>query len=153
MVMALLVAHGIFAQPGGPPHMRRGQTPEQLETLRIWKMTEFLDLSEEQATRFFPAFRNHREKMGQLDSAVADLQGSIGDQLGQNGVDQKYVDQKRKELSDLRQQQLKEEIRFLEELPEYLTPDQQAKFIIFDRRFRRALRDAVRRHDMQPFNQ
>ena len=37
--------------------------PERVESMVIWRLTEDLDLSSEQAEKFFPRFREHREDL------------------------------------------------------------------------------------------
>jgi len=149
IIGVMLLSVSAFAQPPDRNYMR-GPThrpPEQLETLRIWKMTEFLELSEEQATQFFPALRIHREKIREIDSTEIALQRKIAEEIVDNSVDQKYVDAKIAQLIELRQKKRQMEEKFLANLPEYLIPEQQAKFLIFDQHFRRALREAIRRHE------
>ena len=39
---------------------------KNMKTMNIWKLTEELELSEEQAEKFFPKFRAQQEKMEKL---------------------------------------------------------------------------------------
>jgi len=45
-------------------HMKgRADRIEKLRAIRIWKMTEYLNLTEEQSARFFPRLRKNEEKI------------------------------------------------------------------------------------------
>lgn len=150
-VVLWLAVGALYAQP--PNMMPMHQPPEQLETLRIWKMTEFLDLSEEQAARFFPALQTHREKIRAIDSTEIALRQSIAEKLQNGPVDQEYVDAHIAKITDLQRQKMEAETTFLKATGKYLTPEQQMKYIIFDDRFRRVLRDAIRRRGMMHDNE
>ena len=39
---------------------------EKRESMVIWRLTEDLDLSSQQAEKFFPRFREHREKLEKI---------------------------------------------------------------------------------------
>ena len=46
-------------KPGGPG----GQYGNKMEMMMVWKMTEYLNLSEQQAEKLFPRMRRQRIKM------------------------------------------------------------------------------------------
>ena len=62
VIMYLVLSAILFAQPGksrGPG----GQYTDRMEMMRVWKMTEYLELNEGQAEKLFPAMRNHQKEM------------------------------------------------------------------------------------------
>lgn len=150
-MMAIILVMFTGMLQAQPPHnpMRMHHPPEQIETLRIWKMTEFLELSEDQAAQFFPAFQAHRKEIRLLDSTEMQIRQTIAKAVEAEKTDQEFVDQQIAEINTVRRQKMTQEGEFLEQLSKYLTPEQQAKFIIFDDRFRRALRDAIRHRGMR----
>lgn len=145
-LVVMLIAGSVIAQPGpwGPP----GDSPRRLETLRIWKMTEYMDLSEEQAAAFFPALNEHRDRREDLDSTEGAIQRELMKAIEEGELDQELVDEKVARLTKLHEQRLRMETRFMRSLSEYLTPEQQAKYLVFERRFRHMLRDAMKQHGM-----
>ena len=52
----------IFCQPGKPVGPG-GQYGNRMEMMMVWKMTEYLNLSEQQAEKLFPRMRRQRVKM------------------------------------------------------------------------------------------
>jgi len=139
---------GNFGPPMGPGP--GGQTMmERWETLRIWKLTEFLDLNEEQAAKFFPALQNFRDSMDNLDSAEVSLQKDIIQEIQSGKVNQRFVDRQKKEMLNLREQRTELEQQFLNSLPEYLSPEQQARYLVFEQRFQQALKNLIQRRRME----
>ena len=64
-----IIPLSLFAQrPGGQFDRMKKPRREQIEMLRIWKMTEELDLSEKQAEKFFPKLRNEDKKIEELEN-------------------------------------------------------------------------------------
>ena len=62
----------ILCQPGkarGPG----GQYQNRMETMMVWKLTDYLNLSEQQAEKLFPRMRRHRIRMGDLHTEEKDL--------------------------------------------------------------------------------
>jgi len=132
----------------GPPG------PEnRLEMLRIWKLTEFLGLDQDQAAQFYPALQAHREAMRGIDSSVVNLHKSIFQQVNQGDVSPQQVVEWRQELLALQQKKVAQEQAFLKSLPQYLTPEQQAKYLVFEWRFQQMLRNAIRERGRWPGSQ
>lgn len=128
--------------PGGQ------QMIERWETLRIWKLTEFLNLNEEQAAKFFPALQNFRASMDELDSAEVRIQRDIIGAIQSGKVNQRFVDRQKKEILNLRDKRTNLEQEFLSNLPEFLSPEQQARYLVFEQRFQRALKNLIQRRRM-----
>ena len=50
---------------------------ERRESMVIWRLTEDLDLSSEQAEKFFPEFRSHREDIQKIRIQLAEEYGLL----------------------------------------------------------------------------
>ena len=156
-ILLLVVTVQVHAQPPplpdpdwqdwrSPPGMEfRGQMEKgnPLELLRIWKMTEFLELDEDQAIRFFPALQRHRQEIQAVDSATIALSRKIIERIDGEEVTRQQVNQWRQEFLTYHQEKLRQEQNFLESLPKYMSPKQQAKYLIFERRFQQTLIDLI----------
>ena len=65
--LTLIICCNLFAQPGklkGPG----GQYSERMEMMLIWKLTDELELTEDQAENFFPLMRSHQKDDMQIRS-------------------------------------------------------------------------------------
>ncbi|MBO8130849.1 MAG: hypothetical protein H0Z29_04935 [Candidatus Marinimicrobia bacterium] len=111
---------------------------ERLRTIKIWKLTEYLDLTEDQSTRFFPRFNNlediirdkYKEKMylvKKIEEEIDKKDGSITSREVNSYIDKLYGIDK-----DI----INEKEKFIRGLSDILTPEQQLKYLIFEDKFR-----------------
>jgi Spy/CpxP family protein refolding chaperone len=126
-----------------PPVEKREEIRKRIELIRMWKLTEELDLTEETGSKLFPILRKYDEKwiklqrerqktMKQLRKALSDEAAS--DEEIEEGIDK--VERNALGTSDLIRQQR-------EELKGVLSPRQQATFILFQRGFQREIREIM----------
>jgi len=115
-------------------HMKgRADRIEKLRAIRIWKMTEYLNLTEEQSARFFPRLRKNEEKiekqilLDEIDRLIKEKDGKLTEQDVR-----KYIGK----LNQINQEIVKLKTSFIIESSDILTPEQQLKCMIFDDRFR-----------------
>ena len=122
---------------------------ERMESLRIWKMTEFLDLTTEQSTKFFPklkefkeSIRDDRDKQRKIMIEIHKLVNDEDSKSSQADV-KKYA----KQLSELEKNIITKKEAFIIDTGDVLTADQQMKYIIFENRFRSRLMRALYQHE------
>ncbi|MCD6098703.1 hypothetical protein J7K18_07425 [bacterium] len=150
MGFVFLFAGVIFSQPPELPE----RVKKRVETFRIWKLTEFLELTDEQAASFFPkynAFRKEREHLREEHLAAED---SIRMLLGKKGNEDRLKSLCSR-LQDNRRAASELEINFFNECSKILTTEQQAKLMIFEEQFRREVTDMIRnirKRRGEPFN-
>ena len=107
----------ILCQPGkgrGPG----GQYQNRMETMMVWKLTDYLNLSEQQAEKLFPRMRRHRVRMGDLHAEEKDLFDS-------------YLSKIKKE-ENLDQKKSTNRIDFIRSTKDILDPEQQIMFMSFE---------------------
>ena len=130
-----------FSQPGGPPGDQRGW--ERIEQLRKVRMIEMLDLSESQSVRFFARLKEH-------DAARQDLMKQRNESLDKierlvrNHADSTEYAPLFSEVQGIDSRMVTERKKFFDSLSDILSIEQQGKFLVFERRFDRELRDAFR---------
>jgi hypothetical protein len=148
----VILAANIYGQfpgnPGPPPEEngRRFDRREKIEELRIWKMTSFLDLSTDQAVKFFPLLKEHEEKIFK----IIQQHHSEVEKITQKCIQEDY-NPTDKELNDLIDAWEKNDIRikkaqseFVKKDLDFLTNQQKLKYIIFDSRFKSHLLRALK---------
>ena len=132
---------------GQPEQAVVKEKKEKMEMMMAWKLTEHLKLTNEEAEKFFPRFRGHREKMHDLTKKEKELHAEIkekierGDALSNNDLD-KLLD----ELSGLERKRIKEKKSFIDGLEGHLNNVQRAKLIGFEHRFRKDVREQLKHH-------
>jgi Spy/CpxP family protein refolding chaperone len=144
LILALsLAAPAIAGQAGNqsiPTRLR-----ENINTLYLIRMTQALDLTEEQTARIFPAItRIDKEKAAlqrQLAVGVQNLRQLIRkEQVG----DEEVLDLVR-EVRDLRRRVRAKDAEVEAVLEENLTPVQKAKFLVFSVDFYRGVNESLNR--------
>ena len=132
---------------GQPDQTVVKEKKEKMEMMMAWKLTEHLKLTNEEAEKFFPRFREHRETMDAFTDKEKKLNSEIkekierGDALSNNDLD-KLLD----ELSGLERKRIKEKKLFIDGLEGHLNNVQRAKLIGFEHRFRKDVREQLKHH-------
>jgi len=120
---------------------------EKIEELRIWKMTEFLDLTPSQAEKFFPLLKEHDKRtfriIRQKHKLLRDLYGKTKEE-DYNPSDQE-VDKILEEMRGIDDKIKTENLTFIKEI-DFLTNRQRVKYIVFDSRFKSHLLKALKEH-------
>jgi len=142
LLIVILLVSSIYAQPGarhsprakcGPKKMGmmnkgdrdRGENREQMMAFR---MTERLELTSEQAEKFFPKMREHREVVNKINDelfeATKDLRDKINDDKEISDAELKKV---LSQMADIKNKRSNEKDRFINSLDGILDNTQFAK--------------------------
>ena len=117
IVIILMSCSIIFCQPGkarGPG----GQYENRMEMMMVWKLTDYLNLSEQQAEKLFPRMRNHRVEIGKYHKDEKELFDSYLSML--------------KKMETLSQKKSNNRIKFIRSTSDILEPNQQIMFMSFE---------------------
>ncbi len=143
LLIALLMVGMVVAQ--GPPPMG-GFQPQNMDAVRIWKLTEVLELTEEQTVTFLPLVQIHERKLRAVQKEIQELTQSSRDLLKKDELTQKDVDRMIKQYNDKHAEIFKIKSDFIESLSKHLTPKQQLLYVGFEARFRKELRTYMKDH-------
>lgn len=139
-VTLILCAASVLAQPGRPEDQRGWERIEQLRKVRL---IEMLDMKEEQSVRFFARLKEHdamrHELMQQKDEAFDKIEKLLQDHASPEEYSPVF-----EEAASFDAKMLSERKKFFDSLSDILSVEQRAKFLIFERKFERELRDAFR---------
>ena len=122
----------VFCQPGKPGGPG-GQYGNRMEMMMAWKMTEYLNLSEQQAEKLFPRMRRQRVKMNDYYVSEKELFDSHlskikkGEKIAQSDVDAVY-----KKMQDLTDKKNDARMKFFKSTRDILDPTQQIMFLSFE---------------------
>lgn len=117
---------------------------QHLEQLRILKMLEALNLSEDQEMEFLTAFRSVRKKHGELNAEKETLVDSLSVMLDQEKVSRKGVDDVIDRILKIEDSKRDVMHDFVSKIRDLLTPEQLARFVVFNERFERELLEQVK---------
>ena len=108
---------------------------ERRESMVIWRLTEDLDLSSEQAEKFFPRFREHRVRLDEFNKderkILMDVRVKIRDE---EEISKSEMERTIKKVAELRKDRVDLEYKFILGMGDILGPNQMVKLSVFKQR-------------------
>ena len=128
-----------------PTFQDHGPSQERMEMMMTWKLTEDLNLTPEQADKFFPLLREHREDIEKIEAKIIIVTKELRDKV-ENGKEISDDDLIKtiSKVHELEKQKIDEKTHLMNELKGILDNSQRAKFVTFKNRFTQDLREQIR---------
>ncbi len=127
--------------------MGQNEKKEKMEMMMAWKLTEHLKLTNEEAEKFFPRFREHRETTDAFTDKEKKIYSEIKEKIERgDALSNKDLDKLLDDLSELEEKKLKAKKSFINGLEGHLNNVQRAKLIGFEHRFRKEVREQLKHH-------
>ena len=123
-----------------PQHMDPARMRERVNAMKIWKLTEYLELTEEQAGTFFARLRVHEEEAAEINRQKKQLYRDFQKQIDEGSIKSKDVDRYLEETAKLERSHIDLRKHHIQSMKDILSEEQLAKFAVFQERFRRELR-------------
>ena len=149
----LLIAAAAFAQypppcdgSGPPPFERRAEMDKRIHAMKIWKLTEILDLDAKQEDKFFPMFRKFEDSVQDIvdenDELFEKLDGYV--KLGENNSE---INNLIAQIEKNGQRIMDAKTQFMKDAGKILNDVQLAKLVLFQHQFPRKFRETMmKRH-------
>lgn len=133
-IIVLLILNNLFSQGVFPKKDRH----ERKETMIIWKLTEELELTSEQAEKFFPKHREHRSDIEKLRVRIENL----GEENWENfdKIPSKQITRIIKERQDLKKKIIDTETEFIFSMENLLNSQQLILLATFKSRMMNEMR-------------
>ena len=114
-----------------------------IEKIRIYRLTEELDLTTEQAIEFFPRLR----ELQKIDADFRNQQKAILDDLrtmvGSEAYEEEIVESLNR-FEIILKEKVERQLSKMKEIRKMLTPSQQARYLIFQDDFEREIRQMIK---------
>jgi len=144
----LFLSSVLLAQMPGQEPLGRERMRENINRLRLLRMTEVVELTEEQTAKIYPAsYRIEKEKMEivkTLSREIRDLKAF----LGEVNPKEDELAAKVKTVKELRRKLLEKDQEFEDLLEQSLTEIQKARYVIFSVEFYKNLGEKLNRARM-----
>jgi Spy/CpxP family protein refolding chaperone len=154
LLLLLALPGAALAQPGSdpPPDPQsddgRADVEHRIQMMRVFALTEALELDEDTAVRLFPYLREGDAAMRELHQEKRATRKKLRKLVESGEVDDRTLDATVGKLAGLEIELTKARKTQFLGLKSILTPDQRAKFFVaqerFDREMRRRLREIRR---------
>ena len=118
---------------------------DKMQMMMVWKLTEELALTPEQAEKFFPRFRQHRDELDE----VKKMERALGKEMKQKlkkdkDIPEKDVKETVKKITELRKKRVDLEAKFLLGMDDILSPRQLANLGMFKQKMMRNIGGELR---------
>jgi Spy/CpxP family protein refolding chaperone len=128
--------------PPGPRPMNR-EVRRQLEQIKIWQMTQDMNLPTDKAEKFFPLYNNYNSQLRDINSERIDAIKSL-DSLLKDNSETPEIKKKIEQVLNIDAQLAEQHRKFIQALGEILSPIEVAKYIVFEQKFDREIRQRIR---------
>ena len=133
----------LFAQPGKPKGPG-GQYGERMEMMMIWKLTDHLELTQDQAEKFFPSMRAHQKQVLKIRKEEKELFTPLYKKV-KKGEDVSKAEATKllNKVAAYEQKRSKARIDFVKNSGDILNPTQQVKLLMFEGQMKQQVRDRM----------
>ncbi len=114
----------------------RADAWKRIEMYRLFKLTEALQLDEDAASRLFPILQRYDHQYRTISEKKEELQRTMFLELKKNEPDRTVLTKAVDDTLALERESMRIRTEQFKELKKILTPEQYARFLIFDQRFR-----------------
>jgi hypothetical protein len=111
----------------------------------VFRMTEVLELTPEQAEKLFPLNRLYRDEKHSLHMQKGKLSEEV---FQKDEITKSDLDKYKKEINRLHEVEMKLDDEFIEDVEKFLEPAQVAKLMFFEPRFRKELSHELKQRYM-----
>ncbi|MFC1481481.1 hypothetical protein ACFL6E_04450 [Candidatus Neomarinimicrobiota bacterium] len=146
----------MLADGGQPPYMQQPDMPGhgmpgrgmqgrggQGAMFKLWKLTEYLDLTEEQGAKFFPRFNEHKDRVEELREEQEKLSVEFMEQVNTGKVGKKDTEAYLDQMSKLQKAHLDERYKHIRSSSDLLSDEQYARYAAFDDHFRQQIKERM----------
>ena len=131
-LLLLFMIGALVAQPGRPGGPG-GQYSERMEMMLIWKLTDELELTEDQAGKFFPLMRSYQKDVMELRRQEKLMFEPMYNKIkSDDKINQSEVNNLLNKISAIDKKKSKKRIDFIERSGGVLEPQQQLKLLMFE---------------------
>jgi hypothetical protein len=128
---------------GAPAGERREEIRKKIEAIRIWRLTEELNLDEKTAARFFPAISGLAQKRNELMRENMETQRELRLYLDAEKPDEKKMKAALDRLEYIHRETAKLTEKEIGITKDLLTVEQQARYYLFQQDFQREIREMI----------
>jgi len=143
VITSIIGIGSLLAQPG-KPRGPGGQYGERMEMMMIWKLTDHLELTQDQAEKFFPSMRAHQKQVLKIRKEEKELFTPLYKKVKKGeDVSKAEANKLLNKVATYEQKRSKARIDFVKDSGDILNPTQQVKLLIFDEQIKQQVRNRM----------
>mgnify|MGYP000011652315 CR=1 FL=1 len=146
-IILLIIGAVLISNTIAQEDIKKDKRSEKMEMMVVWRLTEHLKLTPEQAEKFFPRMRSHKELLAEIQKEHKQLMESMHEKIERGDeIKNKEIKSQLKTIAELENKKLELQEKFILDLEGVLNNTQRAKLIGFDRRFRGEVKEQIKDH-------
>jgi len=143
VITSIIGIGSLLAQPG-KPRGPGGQYSERMEMMMIWKLTDHLELTQDQAEKFFPSMRAHQKQVQKIRKEEKELFTPVYKKVKKGeDISKAEANKLLNKVATYEQKRSKARIDFVKDSGDILNPTQQVKLLMFDGQMKQQVRDRM----------
>jgi Spy/CpxP family protein refolding chaperone len=129
-----------MGRDGGP---RREQVMDRIKTIKVWKLTEKLDLTSEQSQNFFPIYNKFFDTWEIVQKQRGQVIQKLDDLIEKENPSEGDINQQLTKLDSLDRVIQDAKAKFRLDIMKVLTPKQMGQLYVFEVKFMMEMRDII----------
>lgn len=129
-----------MGQKGGP---MRDQVKDRIKTIKMWKLTEKLDMDETQSQRFFPIYNKFFDTWESIQISRGQVIQKLDDLVEKEGASESDINVQLNKLDSLDRAGQAARDKFRNDVKSILTTRQIGQLYVFEVKFMMEMRDII----------
>jgi len=136
LAIATFMSFG-FSQENGPK--------KNMKVMMKWQLTEYLDITEKQAEKFFPKMNDYDKKIKEINLQIKSLKEEVELNI-EKGTSSRMENRSMLErIERMEKDKIELKTQYLLSLDGILEPVQLSKLMVFEKKFKKTLRDELKK--------
>ncbi len=144
-LITLTITAGLLVAQPGMPKGPGGQYGERMEMMMIWKLTDYLELTEDQAEKLFPKIRAHQKEVRKLRQSEMEFWKPLKVKMEKGkSLSDKDMEKVINHIASMDTKKSKARIDFVKGTDSFLSPTQQVKLLTFEGMMRKETQQRIK---------
>ena len=125
--------------------MQEARSGKNMKVMMKWQLTEYLDLEESQAEKFFPKMNTHEKELKNINKEIIGLKNKLEEQINFGTASKQENARVIQKIKELEKRKIEAKYQYIGSLDGVLEPNQVSKLMVFDKKFKKSLKEQIRK--------
>ena len=125
--------------------MQEARSGKNMKVMMKWQLTEYLDLEESQAEKFFPKMNTHEKELKSINKEIIGLKNKLEEQINSGTASKQENARVIQKIKELEKRKIEAKYQYIGSLDGVLEPNQVSKLMVFDKKFKKSLKEQIRK--------
>ena len=125
--------------------MQEPRSGKNMKVMMKWQLTEYLDLEESQAEKFFPKMNSHEKELKSINKEIIGLKNKLEEQINFGTASKQENARVIQKIKELEKRKIEAKYQYIGSLDGVLQPKQVSKLMVFDKKFKKSLKEQIRK--------